>query len=187
MTTRQRILFNGYITTTLARNGDKYRISRADTIPGMKNKHLARLAMSLVLAILGVLAYKLAPMPPSDSALSLAVRTCNPGLTRCSSPLPEGGQLALSLTPQPIRPLQQQDIEVTIHGLDAEAVEIDFKGTEMDMGNIRSQLAYRDGHFTGQVMLPVCITGSMTWAATVRISTKQGRLAVPFHFEVAGR
>jgi hypothetical protein len=186
MATRQRIAFNGIYTTTLARNGDKYSISLSGTTLGMKKIHLATLALSLTLAILGVLAYKLAP-PPPEAATRLAPLFCNPGLRRCAALLPGGGQLEFSLTPQPIRPLQKQDIELTLRGLDAEAVEIDFKGTEMDMGNNRSHLSYRDGHFRGQIMLPVCISGSMTWAATVLISSKQGRLAVPFHFEVAGR
>jgi hypothetical protein len=184
--TREGIPFNGIYTTTLARNGDKYSTSLSDTTPGMKKNHLATLALSLTLAILGVLAYKLAPSPP-EAVTQLAPLFCNPGLRPCASPLPGGGQLELSLTPQPIRPLQMQDIVLTLRGLDAERVEIDFKGTEMDMGNNHALLSFRDGRFSGQVMLPVCITGSMTWAATVRISSKQGRLAVPFHFEVAGR
>jgi hypothetical protein len=189
MASRQHIAFNGLHTTTLARNGDKYSTSLPDTTPGMKKNPLATLAIALTLAILGVLAYKLAPSPP-EATTRLAPVFCNPGLRRCAASLPGGGQLEFSLTPQPIRPLQQQNIELTLRDLDiaaVENVEVDFKGSEMDMGNNRSRLSYRDGHFRGQVMLPVCISGSMTWAATVLISRRQGRLAVPFHFEVAGR
>jgi hypothetical protein len=160
----------------------------------MKINHLATLALSLCLAIIGVVGYKLAPTAPADSVTRLAPIACNPGQGRCASPLPGGGLLELSLAPQPIRPLQQQDIELTLRGPDAAAVEevsVEFSGRDMDMGTLRSRLSLGESeiskHFRGQVMLPVCITGSMTWAATVLISGKQGRLAVPFHFEVAGR
>ena len=45
------------------------------------------------------------------------------------------------------------------------------------------QLAARGaGSYTAEVTLPVCITGSMDWQATVLIETGGERVAIPYRF-----
>ena len=153
----------------------------------MKNNWLLNTVVFLVIAILGVVGYKLAPLLQPNADLTLPTSFCNPGLTVCASSLPGGGQLEFSITPQPIRPLQTLNLDVKLNQLKADRIEIDFDGTQMKMGYNRSALSGSNGHFTGQAMLPVCITGSMEWAATVIVIKDNRRIAIPFHFEVAGR
>jgi len=153
----------------------------------MTRNSLLTIVTVLLLAILGVLGYKLSLMLRPLADLTLAVAYCNPGLQACTATLPEGGRLEFSIDPQPIRPLQTLHLSVVINGLSVEKVDIDFDGTRMKMGYNRSSLSGSQGRFTGQAILPVCITGPMEWAATVLISTGNRRIAVPFHFEVTGR
>lgn len=141
----------------------------------------------LVIAILGVIGYKLSPWLRPKADLTLPVAACNPGLQVCTATLPDGGQLELSIEPRPIRALQTLSLNVAVSGLQAKTVEIDFDGTQMKMGYNRPSLTGSNGRFTGQTILPVCVTGSMQWAATVLISTETRTIAVPFHFKVAGR
>jgi hypothetical protein len=153
----------------------------------MKNNWLLTSAIVLLTAILGVIGYKLAPMLHPNADLTLPLSFCNPGFTVCTSSLPDGGWLEFSVTPQPIRPLQTLNLDVKIKHIEADRIEIDFDGTQMKMGYNRPTLSGSNGHFTGQVMLPVCITGRMEWAATVIVTSDNRQIAIPFHFEVAGR
>ena len=62
-------------------------------------------------------------------------------------------------------------------------VVIDFSGVDMDMGYNRPLLQEAtDGVFKGEATLPVCVTGRMTWQATVLVETGRTRIAVPFRF-----
>jgi hypothetical protein len=62
-------------------------------------------------------------------------------------------------------------------------VEIDFAGVDMDMGYNRPLLQEAtDGVFKGEATLPVCVTGRMTWQATVLVEIGRTRIAVPFRF-----
>jgi hypothetical protein len=63
-------------------------------------------------------------------------------------------------------------------------VPVDFAGVSMNMGFNRPALAQAGpGRFAGQAVLPVCVTGRMTWQATVLIDAGSRRIAVPFRFE----
>jgi hypothetical protein len=54
----------------------------------------------------------------------------------------------------------------------------------MKMGYNRSQLERQSGsdRASRQASLPVCITGSMEWEATVLVDTGKAILAIPFRF-----
>lgn len=143
--------------------------------------------IALALACLAVIGYKLsARRHATDDALLLR-SSCDPSLQRCSVALPRGGQLQLSITPRPIRALQKLAVDVTITGTSAEKVEIDFDGVDMGMGLNRPVLNRNGQSYSGQAILPVCVTGTMTWRATVLATTQEGRIAAPFDFVVSGR
>ena len=149
-------------------------------------------ALALVLAIIAVVAYRRVPVaaPPATAESALPATDCAPGLSACVATLPDGGQLELSITPTPIRPLHPLTLRVTLSGPAAKhtgKVEVDFAGTHMDMGYYRPELSGSDGRFSAEAMLPVCVTGPMNWTATVLLSGKRQRLAVHFRFAVAGR
>jgi hypothetical protein len=152
----------------------------------MRRNALIIAVLALLLAILGVLAHKLArrPLPVAET---LAVSSCDPGMQTCSAALPGGGHLELSITPRPARPLQPLDLSVRISGLEAHRVELDFAGRDMQMGYNRPVLSGADGQFSGRTTLPVCVSGSMVWIVTALLSAGNSRIAIPFRFTVAAR
>ena len=114
-------------------------------------------------------------------------RQCDPSQAPCLADLPGGGRLEFSVAPGPIRPLQPFTMTVTLRGTAAEAVEVDFAGTQMSMGVVRPRLAGAKDSFSGSGVLPVCVTGSMEWEATVLLTGGARQLAVPFRFTVPAR
>lgn len=153
----------------------------------MRRRQTILTVIALALACVVVAGYKLATRWHSTDATRLPRSSCNPSAQDCTVPLPHGGQLRLSITPRPIRALQKLSIEVKMTGVKAERVEIDFDGADMSMGYNRPVLSGNGEDFSGQVILPVCITGTMTWTATVVATTGKEQIAAPFHFELIGR
>ena len=142
-------------------------------------------AMILALIAIGVAGYKYSPLllPKADVTVSP-----NPGCDLhsgiCSAALPEGGRLGFALTPRPIPVTAPLEMVVELDGLEADKVAVDFAGVNMAMGFNRSTLTREGpGRFAGQTTLPVCVTGRMTWQATVLIETGRTRIAVPFRFD----
>lgn len=156
----------------------------ADKKP-MTRKLLIDAVIFLLLAILGVVAYKLAPLlnPKTDVALPLS--TCNPGGQTCVATLPDGGLLEFSIAPRPIQSLKPLQLEVSVRGSQVKQIEVDFVGTDMKMGFNRPRLEEQGERFVGQTSLPACITGTMEWDATVLVETPQSLVAVPFRFSTA--
>lgn len=139
----------------------------------------------LLLAILGVAAYKLAPLLNPKTDVSLPLSSCNLAQQHCVTTLPDGGQLEFAILPRPIPALKPLKLEATIKGSRVRKVEVDFVGTDMKMGFNRPILEGSQGRYTGQASLPVCITGTMEWDATVLIETATELVAVPFRFAVS--
>jgi hypothetical protein len=153
----------------------------------MTRNALLSIVIMLILAILAVIGHRLSPRLHTSADQTLPMSACNPGLQTCTAALPGGGQLALSIEPRPIRPLQPFNVSAEITVFKADKVEIDFAGSNMEMGYNRPELAGRSGRFIGQAVLPVCITGSMEWTATVLITAENQRVAIPFQFATAAR
>lgn len=153
----------------------------------MRRRQTILTVIALALACVAVIGYKLSARLHSTDAILLPRSSCAPSIQDCTIPLPHGGQLQLSIAPRPIRPLQKLSLKVRITGVKAEKVEIDFDGVDMSMGYNRAILSGDGGTFFGEAMLPVCITGTMTWKATVIVTADNERFAAPFHFEVAAR
>lgn len=150
--------------------------------------HLVTAAMISTLIALGVVGQRFSPLLlPKLDVTALPEAGCDLQRRPCSANLSEGGQVTLSISPRPIPFLQPLRIEVDTRGIEARKVEIDFAGASMNMGYNRTPLvaagANRHG---GEASLPVCVSGSMTWIATVVIETDRQRIAVPFRFD-AGR
>jgi len=150
----------------------------------MTRNALVIAVLALLLASLGVLGYKLSPRASAD--VTLAVSVCDPGLQACTAMLPGGGQLELAIEPRPIRPLQALDLSVKVDGVTARQVELDFAGSDMQMGYNRPVLAGAEGRFTGRTTLPVCVSGNMLWIVTVLLAIENRRIAIPFRFTVSG-
>ena len=166
---------------------DNGRISPSGQRHTMSSKALLNTVIVLSLAILGVIGYKVSPLilPAADTRLPPVL--CSPSESLCTTNLPGGARVSFALMPHPIRPLQTLDVSVRTEALKPDMIEVDFDGVDMKMGYNRIRLNGMNGVFSGQLMLPVCVSGSMRWAATVIITTPARQFAIPFHFDVAGR
>jgi len=121
---------------------------------------------------------------PRADATGIAEPGCSLQTQACAAKVAGGIRLQLSITPRPIPYLQPLQVDVAITGIQANRVEIDFAGESMNMGYIRSPLAAKGpGRYTGTVSLPVCVSGGMTWIATVIIESDHQRIAVPYRFD----
>lgn len=143
-------------------------------------------ALILALILVGVAGYQLSPllMPKADLIAS-PDPGCDLQQTLCGATLPDGGRVTFSLLPRPIAAVAPLDVLVEVEGRPADRVAVDFTGVSMNMGLNRTTLTTSGaGRFTGQSSLPVCVTGRMSWQATVLVETAQTRIAIPFRFDV---
>jgi hypothetical protein len=150
----------------------------------MSRSLLVDTALILALILIGIVGYKLSPllMPKADVTITPEAG-CDLHKGPCSAALPAGGRLTLALSPRPIPVAQPIEMAVSVEGMSPDSVQIDFAGVDMAMGFNRPTLkAAGTGQFAGPTILPVCVTGRMTWEATVLLETSKQRIAVPFRF-----
>lgn len=142
--------------------------------------------MIFALVALAVLGQRFSPLLlPKTDVTGVATSGCDLQQQACAASLPGGGSLELSITPRPIPFLQALRVEVSTTGVQPRKVEVDFAGATMNMGYNRSELsATAPGRHAGQSSLPVCVSGGMTWVATVIVETDRQRISVPFRFDV---
>ncbi|MEI7612828.1 MAG: hypothetical protein WCK63_07965 [Betaproteobacteria bacterium] len=146
---------------------------------------LAEIAIIFALAIVAVVGYKYSPLllPKADLTIE-PVAGCDLQHQACYAITPGGGRVELSFAPRPTPVVKPFQVAVTLSGITAQSVEVDFAGVSMNMGfNRKTLIAKGDGRFFVDAMLPVCISGRMAWLATVVVETSNHRIAVPFMFE----
>ena len=137
-----------------------------------------------LIALVVVVGYKLSPMllPKADVTV-LPDPVCNLQREACSVSLPSGGNVTLAMGTRPVPLVKPFEVQVATSGFAPARVEVDFAGIEMNMGYNHPELSARGtGSYAAEVTLPVCITGSMDWQATVLIETGSERVAIPYRF-----
>ncbi len=140
-------------------------------------------ASAFVLAMLVAAAAGYIWLPRADIPLPL-VEGCRLDEQTCSTALPEGGAMEITLEPRPVPSSAPVRVSIVLHGLQPGRVEVDFQGVEMNMGLHRLVLSDAGGgRYAGETTLPVCVTGRMVWQATVRLETGRKDISVPFRFE----
>jgi hypothetical protein len=166
---------------TLCRHNARY----GGSILKLGKSQLLNLAMMVALLAIAVIGHQLSPLLlPKADVTGVAEPGCDLQRQACTATLPQGGRLEFSITPRPIPFLQALRVEVTVSGVESRKVEVDFAGESMNMGFNRSQLAATGrGRHIGETSLPVCVSGGMTWVATVIVETDRQRIAVPFRFD----
>jgi hypothetical protein len=108
---------------------------------------------------------------------------CDLRAAPCSSRLPTGGTVTLSVEPRSIPVMEPVWLEVRVEGARASGVEVDIAGVDMNMGYNRPTLQPQaDGRFLGQTTIPVCVRSRMDWEAKVLIRTPDGIIAAPYRF-----
>lgn len=142
----------------------------------------------LLIALVLVVGYKLSPLllPVSDVTVQ-PDPACDLQRQACAVDLPGGGKIELAMQTRPVPMVKPFTVQATASGFVAQRVDIDFAGVDMNMGLNRPQLmAGKDGVFTGEVSLPVCITGQMDWQVTLLVERAAERIAIPFRLIAGG-
>jgi len=142
-------------------------------------------AIVLALILTGVVGYKLSPLLlPRADIVAEPETGCDLQRQACTATLPEGGRLTFSIAPRSIPVVAPLELSVELDGLAASGVAVDFAGVGMNMGFNRPALSsVGPGRFVGAATLPVCVTGRMTWQATVLVESGTKRYAIPFRFD----
>lgn len=152
----------------------------------LDKSHMLNLAMIVALIATAVIGHQMSPLLlPKADVTGIAEPGCDLQRRACPATLPGGGRIELSITPRPIPFLQALRVEVAVSGIEPRKVAVDFAGESMNMGYNRSELAAAGaGRHAGEASLPVCVSGGMTWVATVVVETDRQRIAVPYRFDV---
>lgn len=146
---------------------------------------LTDLLMIAALFALGVAGYRYSSLLAPKADITVPAPACDLNREACGAVLPGGGRLEFAITPRPVPALDDLRLDVRLAGLPARRVEVDFTGKTMNMGLNRVELAPGPaGVFSGKAALAVCVTGGMTWIATVHIETDSQRIAIPFSVDV---
>lgn len=147
---------------------------------------LATLLMIALLVGIALAGRHWSPLPMPRANLDMAPPpACDLQRQTCAATTGEGGRIELSIGPRPIPVLAPLQVDVSLNGIRARKVEVDFAGETMNMGYNRVTLApAADGHHVGEASLPVCVSGPMVWIATVLVETDRQRIAVPHRFTV---
>lgn len=138
----------------------------------------------LVLAVLILFSYKYKNLlEPSVITTAVLDKSCDLRLGACTSTLPSGEKISLSINPNNI-PLQRPlSFHVKTEGINASDVEVDIIGIGMDMGFNRTKLLSDDKtNYHGNVILPICSNSRMDWEARILVKTKKGIIMVPYSF-----
>lgn len=90
----------------------------------------------------------------------------------------------LEFKDRPIRPLTPIPVELQTAD-EISSVVLDLEMIDMDMGVNRFRLSQKaGGTWKGNIMIPVCATGSRDWVANMLIQSEQGTGKVVFSFVV---
>lgn len=149
-----------------------------------KSPRLLLIPAVLVIAVVGVVAYKVWPiLNPTIVATATATSPCDLHQGPCTRQFEDGHTVRFSIQPNPIKVMELLTLEVVTSYESPWSVEVDFSGVDMNMGFNRPALkAVGEGRYRGETMLPTCIRGRMIWEADVLIRTAEGYRSAPFRF-----
>jgi len=94
--------------------------------------------------------------------------------------------IGMQLDTQRVRAATPLQFEVELGNIPAEAVMVDLQGRDMYMGINQVQLSPvpdKPGFWQGETELAVCVTGEMTWQASVVAATTKARISTQFEFK----
>jgi hypothetical protein len=150
---------------------------------------LAWVGAALAIALVGLLVYRTLPLLyPAEAVRAPLDPLCDLRRGPCTARFPGGGMVRLGIVPRHIPVLEPLTLTVEVEGLEVSGVELDFAGTDMNMGYNRVRLAPSGpGRFLGEGMLPICVRSRMTWEAKVMLDTPRGLLVAPFRFDTVRR
>ncbi|MCG7899441.1 MAG: hypothetical protein JAY99_03825 [Candidatus Thiodiazotropha lotti] len=151
----------------------------------IKGQHqLWILAGLLTIAVSAVAIYKAQPILfPEVTRSGELDPDCDLRAGPCVSQLNDAVRVSFAIEPREIPLVKPLHLQVSLEGIQADQVQVDFTGVDMNMGFNRVTLNDAGaGEFKGDGMLPVCVWDAMEWEAKVLISTGQGLISMPYRF-----
>ena len=151
----------------------------------MKNNALLWGTLGLLFAaVCAVAIYRSWPLLFPEIAISVpADPACDLRAGACGSNVEGSGRVSFAIEPRTIPLVKPLQLRVQLQGVEAQQVEVDFSGVDMNMGFNRVRLEPSgEGIFTGDGMLPVCVRDAMEWEAKVLITTRGGLTSVAYRF-----
>jgi hypothetical protein len=145
------------------------------------------MALALAMVAAGVAGYLVWRwQQPPATVEGVVAAGCDLHRGPCRAAFPGGGSFEISATPQPLPLLKPITVEVRLHGLSADSVEIDLTSPDMPMGYNRRRLFPAGGHFAGRTLLPVCtVRDRMAWRLRVIAHTPDNMRSAHFDFVTA--
>lgn len=108
---------------------------------------------------------------------------CDIGEGLCVHELPQGGEVAVVISPQPVPLMQTVRVEVKLSGPDMQVSHLDITGLNMDMGLNRVSLRPTgSGNWEGETIIPVCSQRIMHWRAALMLRDGTRRYLLEDHF-----
>lgn len=147
-------------------------------------KQISIICLAIIALAAVVLIPKYFQTTPATSMLSTDAE-CDLHATKCSA---QHAQQAINLDikAEQISSAKSMLFEVELENLEANQIMLDIKGKQMYMGVNQvhlNRVAGENNRWQGEVTLPVCATGSMTWVTSV-ITEKDGQLTqADFEFD----
>jgi len=93
-----------------------------------------------------------------------------------------GGAVVFSISPAEIPLMKPLRLQLVAEGVELDAVTVEIRGLNMDMGLNRTRLEHLGGaRWAGETILPVCSQRTMEWEAAVLVEAG-GRFELPFRF-----
>ena len=116
------------------------------------------------------------PSPPLNIVCDFNRETCH-ATTRW-------GAIRLELSPQPLPVLQPITLALSFEVANGATVNAQLEGREMDMGpNMAAMKRLDSHHLSGQLVIPVCLTGTMKWRLSLHIREGAAEQSLAFEFD----
>ncbi|WP_415891848.1 hypothetical protein ACMXYN_10920 [Neptuniibacter sp. PT8_73] len=122
--------------------------------------------------------------PPHTRQL-LTAPECDLHQSKCTAAI-EDQQVELSIIAEEISSSKPLLFDVTIENIAAEQVLIDLQGKSMYMGVNQTLLTKIPGttnRWQGNITLPICTTGKMTWISSIKIEEQGQVTQANFEFD----
>lgn len=147
---------------------------------GRNTLPLQVLTIILIVVGLGTVLYlpKLLQNPPPHTHILPAAPGCDLHTESCQA-VSGDQQVGLSIITDEISSAKPLLFEVEINNIDANQVMVDLQGKTMHMGINQTMLSKVPGtinRWQGEITLPICTTGRMTWVSAIKIE-KNGQIS----------
>jgi len=116
------------------------------------------------------------------------IKNCDLHQQACESKMGDAKAI-LKISPHPIPIAKPLGIELELHNLQAEKVELDISGVNMYMGYNRVNLmSTKPDHYVGTSMLAFCTNQKMEWQITLMVHLTDGKqIQIPYSLETINR